>query len=304
MYCNNKTLNLLEEITAQKLREIALQNGILPEQGEKWKTIAKKLAKVTSEKFPQRQNKSLNELIDEVIPEKKYFKHMAAIDNIVSQRFPTREFHGYIKDNGRVFIDNIGDRSSVQPINIPKENYYLYHKHPFSTASPSVQDFESQKDMLKYAKLNKLSSIVFNNDTASAGFAKYSAHQTPNGNIKQGIDYIYRLYPENYNLRGLFKLSENHPFKENLKYFEDKLFGSEMFNIMDPNNKYPVRAQGDMQKLLPIKYLLKSREKYSYNPRLRTPYKSFYAQQVKNVVNNKINTLKLFRNMINRSKKL
>ena len=303
MYCNNKTLNLLEEITAQKLREIALQHGILPEQGEKWKTIAKKLAKVTSEKFPQRQNKGLNELIDEVIPERKYFKHIAAIDNIVSQRFPTREFHGYVRDDGKVFMDNIGNRSSVKPMTIPKENYYLYHKHPFSTATPSVQDFKSQKDMLERTKLNKLSGIVFNNDTAGAGFAKYSTHQTPDGNIKQGVDYFYRLYPENYNLKGLFKLPENHPFKENLKYFKDKVFGSETLNIMNPNNKFPVRVQGDMQKFLPIKYLLRSREKYSYNPRIRTPYKKFYAQQVKNIADNKIDTLKLFRNMINQSKK-
>ena len=292
--------------TAEALRRIALENGILPEQGAKWKTIAKKLMKVTSSKFPS--HKSKTQLVDEVIPDRKIFQELATLDRRISFKYPTREISGFVdRKTGDVTLEHIGKRTSTPSNWSSDANRIGFHKHPYFSSHPSKGDLKNQSFWLQYfrdnfnKKINQLQSLVYNADTPAAGITRYSSKIDPKTNkIKEQIDYAYRVNPSRYNLRGLMKLDKNvNPIDADrvstIAVFKDypKLLESELKNIAhsngarEPMHNFPLKPKRQLDEF-------DAMNRYTRKTRIRKKM-LLYDSQINSVAKRKQNELNKIR---------
>ena len=94
--------------TAESLRRVALENGIIPGVGIKWKVIAKRLNKQLSKNHPAKKH------IDDILPVKKHWENIAKIDNhyIKNHNMLDREFSGGV-DKNYATVTNIGRQRDV-----------------------------------------------------------------------------------------------------------------------------------------------------------------------------------------------
>lgn len=201
---------------ALKLREIALKYGLIPEVGRKWKSIARKLVKVTSDNYP-RNGKTTTELADKVFPARQHYHAISRLDNVVGDKYLRREFAGFVKGD-KASLTNIGNRFSVAASQSP--TLEAYHKHPFATVIPSKEDLGATDFFSKYFaedvykpgnRVINIKGNVYNGDHDLAGLTGYSSkYQSfkgkPGRYLKKGdIDYVYKKNPHLYNLSGRLK---------------------------------------------------------------------------------------------------
>lgn len=202
--------------SAQALRETALKYGLIPGVGRKWKAIARKLHKMTSENFP-RNGKTVEDMADEALPARQHYKNISRVDNVVSDKYPRREFSGIV-DKDKADLAFIGNSHSTN--GAVSLNNYDYHKHPFGTLIPSKEDLGGKNFFAKYLaedkylpadRVVKLKGYVYGGSHDLAGLTSYSAKykafkDKPGYYInKAGIDFIYKKNPKLYNLAGELK---------------------------------------------------------------------------------------------------
>jgi len=200
---------------AETLRRVALENGIVPGIGQKWKKIARRLVKGLSKQHPAKKS------INEILPEKKHWENIAKIDNYYKDKHNMldREFDGIV-DKDYAIAQHIGTHTGTK--GVEDIRHQSFHKHPGINPAPSKTDINTARllvsDHLDDAPGTVKKDYIFTNNSKARGLAAYSAKNKGNGKTKAQLDFIYRRDPSSFDLNGNVKISSTKKRRVNSLY--------------------------------------------------------------------------------------
>ena len=190
--------------TAEALRRVALENGIIPGVGKKWKIIAKRLVKQLSKKHPAKRS------IDEILPEKKHWENIAKIDNYYAKKHNMldREFSGGV-DKDFAVVSDIGTHKTVNVSAL--KNLHSFHKHPGIAPAPSREDVLFLKNELWAKPKGAVATdYIFTSNSRARGLTSYSVKKIGDDKYTARLNFLYRRDPKNFDLNGRYKLKEGN----------------------------------------------------------------------------------------------